>query len=133
GILAKHIFEKPQDFGPLGLYIGLLCFSFQIYADFAGYSDMARGLARFMGFGLIQNFEHPYFSTNITEFWRRWHISLSTWLRDYLYIPLGGNRKGTLRTYVNLFLTMFLGGLWHGASWKFAIWGALHGFFLAVH
>ena len=133
GALAKNVFEHPERCGRWTLLIGLYCFAFQIYADFAGYSDMARGLARFMGFGLIQNFEHPYFSTNITEFWRRWHISLSTWLRDYLYIPLGGNRRGTLRTYVNLFLTMFLGGLWHGASWNYAVWGMLHGVYLAIH
>jgi D-alanyl-lipoteichoic acid acyltransferase DltB (MBOAT superfamily) len=86
-----------------------------------------------MGFELIQNFEHPYFATDITAFWRRWHISLSTWLRDYLYIPLGGNRHGRWRTDFNLFLTMFLGGLWHGASWKFAVWGSLHGLYLALH
>ncbi len=133
GALAKHVFDHPERFSRGWLLVGLYCFTFQIYADFAGYSDMARGLARFMGFELIQNFEHPYFSTSITEFWRRWHISLSTWLRDYLYIPLGGNRKGTFRTYVNLFLTMFLGGLWHGASWNFAVWGMLHGIYLAVH
>ncbi|MEI6234417.1 MAG: MBOAT family protein [Planctomycetota bacterium] len=133
GMLAKTVFDNPERCGRWTLLIGLYCFAFQIYADFAGYSDMARGLARFLGFNLIQNFEHPYFSTNITEFWRRWHISLSSWLRDYLYIPLGGNRLGTLRTYVNLFLTMFLGGLWHGASWNYAVWGMLHGIFLAVH
>ncbi len=86
-----------------------------------------------MGFELIENFNQPYFAPNITDFWRRWHISLSTWLRDYLYIPLGGNRHGKLNTYRNLFLTMFLGGLWHGASWKFAVWGSLHGIYLAVH
>src|SRR5579862_707264 len=133
GALAKNVFDHPELCGRWTLLLGLYCFSFQIYADFAGYSDMARGLARFMGFELIQNFEHPYFSTNITEFWRRWHISLSTWLRDYLYIPLGGNRKGTFRTYLNLFITMFLGGLWHGASWTFVAWGSLHGIYLAVH
>jgi len=133
GALAKQVFDNPHTYGRCTLLLGLYCFSFQIYADFAGYSDMARGLARFMGFELIKNFEHPYFATNITDFWRRWHISLSTWLRDYLYIPLGGNRRGTFRTYVNLFVTMLLGGLWHGASWTYVVWGALHGAYLAVH
>ena len=133
GALARPVFEQPGNCSRLTLLLGLYCFSFQIYADFAGYSEMARGLARVMGFELIQNFSHPYFSTNITDFWRRWHISLSTWLRDYLYIPLGGNRHGTFRTYLNLFLTMFLGGLWHGASWTFAAWGSLHGIYLALH
>ncbi len=105
----------------------------QIYCDFSGYSDMAIGIALIMGFKLAVNFNFPYKSTNVTEFWRRWHISLSTWLRDYVYIPLGGNRKGTARTYINNFLTMLVGGLWHGASWKFVFWGAMHGGGLAVH
>ena len=133
GVLARHVFENPERCGRWTLLLGVYCFAFQIYADFAGYSDMARGLARVMGFELIQNFEHPYFATDITAFWRRWHISLSTWLRDYLYIPLGGNRHGRARTEFNLFMTMFLGGLWHGASWKFAVWGSLHGLYLAIH
>lgn len=105
----------------------------QIYCDFSGYSDMAIGLALIMGFRLGTNFDSPYQSRNLTEFWRRWHISLSSWLRDYVYIPLGGNRKGTFRTYVNNFLTMLIGGLWHGAAWKFVFWGAMHGAGLAVH
>ncbi len=105
---------------------GLYCFSdSNLRGFFLGYTDIARGLARLMGFELIENFNQPYFASNITDFWRRWHISLSTWLRDYLYIPLGGNRHGKFNTYRNLFLTMFLGGLWHGASWKFAVWGTL--------
>ena len=133
GLLAKHVFANPERCGHGTLLLGVYLFAFQIYADFAGYSEMARGLARAMGFELIQNFEHPYFATDITAFWRRWHISLSTWLRDYLYIPLGGNRHGRWRTDLNLFLTMFLGGLWHGASWKFAVWGSLHGVYLALH
>ena len=112
---------------------GVLLFSLQIYADFAGYSDIARGTARMLGIDLMINFEHPYFSTNIADFWRRWHISLSTWLRDYLYIPLGGNRQGPVKTYRNLMLTMLLGGLWHGAAWTFVVWGGIHGFALAVH
>jgi alginate O-acetyltransferase complex protein AlgI len=105
----------------------------QIYGDFSGYSDIARGISRLLGIELMENFKQPYLSRNITEFWRRWHISLSTWLRDYLYIPLGGNRKGTLGQYRNLMVTMLLGGLWHGAGWNFILWGALHGFYLSVH
>ena len=117
---------------PLDAWYGVLGYAFQIYFDFSGYSDMAVGLALMMGFVLIQNFDSPYKSDSITEFWRRWHISLSTWLRDYLYIPLGGNRRGDGRTYVNLMTVMLLGGLWHGASWNFVIWGAIHGGMLAA-
>ena len=112
--------------------IGTLAFAFQIYGDFSGYSDIARGAAQLMGFHFMVNFRQPYLATSLQDFWRRWHISLSTWLRDYLYIPLGGNRKGELRTYVNLLATMLLGGLWHGANWTFVIWGLLHGGALAV-
>ena len=112
-------------------WFGLFGYAFQIYFDFSGYSDMACGLALMMGFVLIQNFDSPYQAEGITDFWRRWHISLSTWLRDYLYIPLGGNRRGERRTYVNLTVVMLLGGLWHGASWNFVLWGALHGGMLA--
>jgi alginate O-acetyltransferase complex protein AlgI len=107
-------------------------YSLQIFADFAGYSLIAIGLGALFGYKLPPNFNFPYLSTSITEFWRRWHLSLSSWLRDYLYFPLGGNRKGNGRTYFNLFLVMFLGGLWHGAAWKFALWGSLHGIFLAL-
>src|SRR5579862_1611851 len=131
--IAASVFRNPSLCSGSVLLLGLYSFSIQIYADFSGYTDIARGLARLMGFELIENFNQPYFASNITDFWRRWHISLSTWLRDYLYIPLGGNRHGHFNTYRNLFLTMFLGGLWHGASWKFAIWGSLHGVYLAVH
>jgi len=113
-------------------WIGALCYTFQIYFDFSGYSDMALGLGLMMGFRLPINFDRPYISRSITEFWRRWHISLSSFLRDYLYIPLGGNRHGTVRTYVNLALTMLLGGLWHGAAWTFIAWGAYQGFWLIV-
>jgi alginate O-acetyltransferase complex protein AlgI len=120
------------DWGPIGLGSLLYGYSLQIFADFAGYSLIAIGLGALFGYHLPENFRFPYLSTSITEFWRRWHLSLSSWLRDYLYIPLGGNRKGTGRTYFNLFLVMFLGGLWHGAAWKFAIWGSLHGIFLAL-
>jgi alginate O-acetyltransferase complex protein AlgI len=116
---------------PLNLAPLLYCYSLQIFADFAGYSLIAIGLAAMFGYKFPTNFNFPYLSTSITEFWRRWHMSLSGWLRDYLYIPLGGNRKGPARTYVNLFLVMFLGGLWHGAEWKFALWGSLHGLALA--
>jgi alginate O-acetyltransferase complex protein AlgI len=108
-------------------WAGAVAYALQIYFDFSGYSDMAIGLGLMFGFVFARNFNAPYAATSLTEFWRRWHISLSTWLRDYLYIPLGGNRSGALRTYVNLFLTMLLGGLWHGASWNFVLWGALHG------
>jgi D-alanyl-lipoteichoic acid acyltransferase DltB (MBOAT superfamily) len=127
------IFDDPHKRGTLALIAGLLLFALQIYGDFAGYSDIARGSARLFGFDLMRNFEHPYFARNPSDFWRRWHISLSTWLRDYLYIPLGGNRRGPGRTYVNLMTTMLLGGLWHGASWNFVIWGGLHGAYLCVH
>ncbi len=118
--------------GPINLMSLLYGYSFQIFADFAGYSLIAIGLGALFGYKLPPNFNFPYLSTSITEFWRRWHLSLSSWLRDYLYIPLGGNRKGSGRTYFNLFLVMFLGGLWHGAAWKFALWGSLHGLFLAA-
>ena len=113
--------------------LGVYAFAFQIYGDFAGYSDMARGLAKLLGVDLVVNFRSPYFVTNPADFWRHWHISLSTWLRDYLYIPLGGNRHGELMTYRNLALTMLLGGLWHGAAWTFVIWGAYQGTLLIVH
>ena len=113
-------------------WYGLLAYAFQIYFDFSGYSDMAIGLGLMLGFVFAKNFDSPYRSASITEFWRRWHISLSTWLRDYLYVPLGGNRHGSVRTYRNLMLTMLLGGLWHGASWNFVIWGAIHGGGLAA-
>ncbi len=113
-------------------WVGVVAYAFQIYFDFSGYSDMAIGLGRMFGFRFPENFRSPYRAASITDFWRRWHISLSTWLRDYLYIPLGGNRKGKVRTYVNLAITMLLGGLWHGAQWQFVIWGGLHGLMLAA-
>ena len=116
----------------LDAWWGLSAYTLQIFFDFAGYSNMAIGLGLMLGFVFPRNFDSPYRSFSITEFWRRWHISLSTWLRDYLYIPLGGNRNGVHRTYINLFLVMFLGGLWHGASWTFAVWGTLHGILLMV-
>lgn len=132
GRFVDHIFAQPELYFSVELLFGLILFSIQIYADFSGYSHIARGTAKLLGIELMKNFEQPYFSKNITEFWRRWHISLSTWLRDYLYIPLGGNRKGLPRTYINLMVTMLLGGLWHGASWNFVIWGGLHGIYLIV-
>jgi alginate O-acetyltransferase complex protein AlgI len=115
----------------LDAWYGVTAYAFQIYFDFSGYSDMAIGLGLMFGFVFAKNFDSPYRSQSITEFWRRWHISLSTWLRDYLYVPLGGNRKGPVRTYINLFIVMLLGGLWHGASWNFFVWGGLHGSLLA--
>lgn len=126
------IYANPALYAPASVWMAIFAYSIQIYFDFSGYSDMAIGIAKMMGFDLAQNFHMPYVSQSITEFWRRWHISLSTWLRDYLYIPLGGNRKGKVRTYINLLLTMLLGGLWHGASWNFVIWGGLHGIYLAI-
>jgi alginate O-acetyltransferase complex protein AlgI len=113
-------------------WLGVICYTFQIYFDFSGYSDMAIGLAKMFGFQFRENFNYPYISQSITEFWRRWHISLSTWYRDYLYIPLGGNRGGAARTYFNLVTVFFLCGLWHGASWAFIFWGIFHGVFLVI-
>jgi len=126
GKIAELAFEA-GSLGPVEAWYGVTAYAFQIYFDFSGYSDMAIGLGLMLGFVFPKNFDSPYRSQSITEFWRRWHISLSAWLRDYLYIPLGGNRKGRVRTYVNLFIVMVLGGLWHGAAWNFVIWGALHG------
>ena len=131
-VLANSAFGGQMGAGWATTVIGTVAFAFQIYGDFSGYSDMARGAAQLMGFHFMVNFRQPYLSTSLQDFWRRWHISLSTWLRDYLYIPLGGNRKGEVRTYVNLLATMLLGGLWHGANWTFVIWGSLHGGALAV-
>jgi len=127
------VFADPGHYTGFENLMAVYGYTLQIYMDFSGYSDMAIGLGYIMGFDLGVNFLLPYQSKNITEFWRRWHISLSSWLRDYLYIPLGGNRKGTVRTYINLFITMLLGGLWHGASWKFVFWGAWHGIGLGIH
>lgn len=126
-------FSNPANFSGQDLLIMLYLFSLQIYCDFSGYTDIARGVSKLFGIELLTNFNHPYFAVSITEFWRRWHISLSTWLRDYLYIPLGGNRCGVAKTYRNLLLTMLLGGLWHGANWTFVVWGGLHGLYLSVH
>ncbi len=126
-------FANPSAMGSFALVCAVFLFGLQIYCDFAGYSDIARGTSRLLGIKLMENFNHPYFATNPTVFWRRWHISLSTWLRDYLYIPLGGNRGSQWFVYRNIMLTMLLGGLWHGAAWGFVIWGGIHGVVLVVH
>jgi D-alanyl-lipoteichoic acid acyltransferase DltB (MBOAT superfamily) len=127
---VDQIFAEPNAFTSINLVIGVIFYAFQIYCDFSGYSDIAIGFARILGFDFNENFKTPYFSQNFSEFWQRWHISLSSWLRDYLYIPLGGNRHGKLATYKNNMLTMLLGGLWHGANWTFVFWGFLHGTYL---
>jgi D-alanyl-lipoteichoic acid acyltransferase DltB (MBOAT superfamily) len=131
--IVESCFHNPGLVSGPDLLFGMYAFAIQIYCDFSGYTDIARGVARFLGIDLVNNFSAPYFSRNITEFWRRWHMSLSSWLRDYLYISIGGNRKGKIRTYLNLMVTMLLGGLWHGASWTFVIWGGLHGLYLSIH
>lgn len=133
GQFTTWVFDAPQTFSGFENMAALLGYPVQIYFDFSGYSDMSIGAAAILGFWLPDNFRFPYRALSLTDFWRRWHISLSTWFRDYLYIPLGGNRKGTLRMYANNFITMLVAGLWHGASWMFVIWGALHGFGLCVH
>ena len=131
GEVADAVFGLPPTaVGFTSAWAGVLAFTVQIYFDFSGYSDMAIGLARMFGFRLRENFDHPYGAASFTEFWRRWHISLSTWIRDYLYFPLGGNRRGGLRTYANLWVCFLLSGLWHGANWTFILWGAYNGFFL---
>ena len=131
--LVNTIFDNPIGAGSFEIWLGAIAFGIQIYGDFSGYSDIAIGAAMILGFKIPLNFNKPYFATSPSDFWRRWHISLSSWLRDYLYIPLGGKRKSQSRTYVNLFIVMFLGGLWHGASWNFVVWGILHGLYLAIH
>lgn len=131
--IADKIFATPETMTSGQLWTGAYAFTIQIYCDFSGYTDIARGVALILGFKLMENFNAPYLSRSITEFWRRWHISLSTWLRDYLYIPLGGNRAGSVRTYANLLMTFLLCGLWHGAAWPFVIWGLVHGLCLICH
>jgi alginate O-acetyltransferase complex protein AlgI len=130
--IAERVFDSAQSAGFLAAWTGTFAFATQIFCDFFGYSTCAIGIALCLGFALPDNFRFPYAAIGFSDFWRRWHMTLSTWLRDYLYIPLGGNRDGTTRTYINLSITMLLGGLWHGASWMFIIWGALHGFYLIV-
>ncbi|MEC4985962.1 MAG: MBOAT family O-acyltransferase, partial [Oscillatoria sp. PMC 1076.18] len=133
GLIANAVFNDYTDYQGIDVIIGILAFTVQIYGDFSGYSDIARGISKLMGFELMVNFKLPFFALNPSDFWARWHISLSTWLRDYLYIPLGGNRQGTFNTYRNLGITMLLGGLWHGAAWNFVIWGAYHGLILIIY
>lgn len=131
---SDALFAAPEQYGTIATWVGVTAYSVQIYCDFSGYSDMAIGVAALLGFKLMENFNMPYGSTSITEFWRKWHISLSSWLRDYLFIPLGGSRVSKkIFYYRNLMLTMLLGGLWHGASWNFVVWGGLHGLALIVH
>ena len=132
GAIANAAFDGHLGSNAAVMLLGVYAFAWQIYGDFSSYSDFARGSAQLMGFHFMVNFKQPYLSTSLQEFWRRWHISLSTWLRDYLYIGLGGNRLGTARTYYNLMVTMLLGGLWHGANWTFVVWGAIHGVGLAI-
>lgn len=131
-ILVNAVYDNIPAFGGAEIALATICFAVQIYCDFASYSLIAIGSAEVMGFKLMQNFKTPYFATSIADFWRRWHISLSTWFRDYLYIPLGGNRKGTVRKYLNLMIVFLVSGLWHGASWHFVIWGAIHGVYQVV-
>lgn len=139
-IIANIMAKTADEIFALGIsdistptaWIGIIAYTFQIYFDFSGYSDMAIGLGKMFGFHIHENFNHPYTATSIKDFWRRWHISLSTWFKEYLYIPLGGNREGTLKTYRNLMIVFFLTGLWHGASWNFVIWGVFHGTFLVL-
>ncbi|MCB0480483.1 MAG: MBOAT family protein [Flavobacteriales bacterium] len=132
GVYVDVIYQNPGAYNSSTVFLATLFYAFQIYFDFAGYSDIAIGTARLLGFKFERNFNLPYFSTSLTEFWRKWHISLSTWLRDYLYISLGGNRINKIFTYRNLMLTMLLGGLWHGSSWNFVIWGGIHGLVLSL-
>lgn len=132
-IIADYVFAtSSSELTAMAAWIGIIAYTFQIYYDFAGYSDMAIGLARMFGFELLENFNFPYISKSIQEFWRRWHISLSGWFRDYLYISIGGNRIGTKRTYINLFIVFFITGLWHGSSWNFVVWGLIHGVFIVI-
>ncbi|XLS30789.1 MBOAT family O-acyltransferase [Flavobacteriaceae bacterium M23B6Z8] len=132
GVIIDGIYNNPEIHNASSILMAIVLYSFQIYFDFSGYSDIAIGTAKLLGFDFKRNFNLPYFSSSITEFWRRWHISLSSWLRDYLYIPLGGNRNGVVKQYRNLFITMLLGGLWHGSSWNFVIWGGIHGVLLGL-
>lgn len=131
-IVSDQVFDNPQQYGTLAIVWASIMFAFRIYCDFSGYTDIARGAARMMGFELMVNFKRPYLSCSVTEFWRRWHISLSTWFRDYVYIPLGGNKKQLMRILFNLLITFIISGLWHGADWKFVIWGGLNGIYIAL-
>jgi alginate O-acetyltransferase complex protein AlgI len=132
GAYSDAVFAAPAQYSSLGTLLGVYAFAFQIYLDFSAYSHIAMGSARLLGVRFTKNFDLPYLATDISDFWRRWHITLSTWLRDYLYVPLGGSRRGERRTYLNLLLTMVIGGAWHGANWTFVVWGFYHGSLLAV-
>lgn len=131
-IVVNQVYNNYPEYGGMAIAVATVLFAVQIYCDFASYTDIARGAAEFMGFELMQNFRQPYFSRSIAEFWRRWHISLSSWFKDYLYIPLGGNRRGTVRKYVNIMIVFLVSGLWHGASWHFVFWGFLHGAYQVI-
>ena len=131
-LLANPVFNHPRQFDSLALVLAVAAFTGQIYADFSGYTDLARGAARVLGFRLVLNFRQPYLATSVGDFWRRWHLSLSNWFRDYVYIPLGGSRRSPARNYSNVLIVFLLSGLWHGASWTFVVWGALHGFYLVL-
>lgn len=128
-LLVNQVYQQYNQYGFLEIFIATILFAFQIYCDFGGYTNIARGAARVMGFELTQNFQQPYFALSIKDFWRRWHISLTSWFTDYLYIPLGGNRKGDLRKYINILIVFTISGLWHGASWNFVVWGVIHGLY----
>ena len=130
--IVDPVFGAPDQHSSLGILIAIYAYAVQIWADFSGYTDIAIGVALLLGFQFPQNFDSPYTATSVQDFWRRWHMTLSRWLRDYVYIPLGGSRGGSLKTYRNLLLTFLLGGLWHGAAWRFVIWGAIHGTALSV-
>lgn len=132
-VFVNQVYATPKAFGSLTVLLAVIAYSFQIYFDFSGYSDMAIGVAKILGFNLPRNFNLPYLAHNVTELWKRWHISLSSWLMEYLYFPLGGSRKGTFESYLNLVLTMVIGGIWHGANWTYVFWGLLHGLALVVH
>lgn len=131
-IISNHIFENPTNYKGIPLIVGILCFSFQIYCDFSAYSDIAIGCAKVMGYNLMENFNKPYFSKTVGEFWRRWHISLGTWFKDYLYLPLGGKYNGRLNYYRNILIVFLISGLWHGASWNFVIWGFIHAIYQII-
>jgi len=132
GVVVDRVFDNLPEYKGLSLVFATFFFSLQIYADFSGYTDMARGVARMLGINLLENFKTPYLSTSVREFWRRWHISLSSWFKDYVYIPLGGSKKGILRTYINNIIVFLLCGLWHGAAWNFVLWGLGHGLFISI-
>jgi alginate O-acetyltransferase complex protein AlgI len=130
---VDQLFLHTHQFTSIDLVCGMYLYALQIYADFSGYTDIVRGISKLFGIEIMENFKQPYLSRNINEFWQRWHISLSSWLREYLYIPLGGNQKGTIRTYINILVTMLLCGFWHGASWVFVAWGGIHGLYISLY